>query len=225
MAPLAGRPASAVLARDSGQLTRLAMAVADWLRAWGRATASRAVATSALLDELLLAPLEQVATALSTPPAYRDALHRLAGRLEGHELVLAAAHNDLTMANVLDAGDGIGVVDWEEAAAAGLPLRDLWYSLADALACARGLTHAEAVGALVQRAPETPVALAGAPAKLSAELSLSRDQSLLGFHACWLAHAADELARDQSGGPFLAVVRRVASARLLWPDGDEPGAR
>jgi hypothetical protein len=225
MAPLAGPPASAVLARDAGQLGRLATAVADWLRAWGRATASATVASPAVLDELLLAPLEQVAAALSMPPAYRDALQRLAGRLAGHELVLTAAHNDLTMANVLDAGDGIGVVDWEEAAAAGLPLRDLWYALADALARARGLTHAEAVEALVRGAPETPAALAAAPANLSVELSLSRDQSLLGFHACWLAHGADELRRGQSEGPFLAVVRQVASARLLWPDGDEPGPR
>jgi hypothetical protein len=214
-----------VLARDARQLARLAMAVADWLRAWCRATASSTVATSAVLDELLLAPLEQVTSAVSPPPAYRDALHRLAGRLEGHELVLTAVHNDLTMANVLDAGDRIGVVDWEEAAAAGLPLGDLWYSLADALARARGLTHAEAVEALVRSAPETPAVLAGAPATLSAELALSDDESLLGFHACWLAHAGDELRRGQSDGPFLAVVRQVGSARLLWPDADEPGPR
>jgi hypothetical protein len=199
--------------------------VADWLRAWGRATASTTVATSAVLDELLLAPLEQVTAAVATPSAYPEALHRLAGRLEGHDLVLTAAHNDLTMANVLDAGDRIGVVDWEEAAAAALPLGDLWYSLADALARARDLTHAEAVVALVRGAPPTPAVLADAPATLSAELSLSRDQSLLGFHACWLAHAADELGRGQSDGPFLAVVRDVASAHLLWPDGDEPGPR
>jgi thiamine kinase-like enzyme len=214
-----------VLARDAGDLPRLAMAVADWLRAWGRATVSTAVATSAVLDELLLDPLEQVATALPMPPAYRDALHRLAARLEGHELVLTAAHNDLTMANVLDAGDGIGVVDWEEAAAAGLPLGDLWYSLADAIAHAHGLTHAEAVEALVRRVPEIPATLAGAPASLSAELSLSRDQALLGFHACWLAHAAGELGRGRPDGPFLAVVRQVAAARLLWPDRDEPSPR
>jgi thiamine kinase-like enzyme len=214
-----------VLARDPGQLGRLATAVADWLRAWGNSTTSATVADSAALDELLLAPLEQVTSAVSTPPAYRDALHRLAGRLEGHELVLTAAHNDLTMANVLDAGDSIGVVDWELATAAGLPLRDLWYSLADALVRARDLTHAEAVDTLVRRAPEIPAALARAPANLSAELSLGRDQSLLGFHACWLAHAADELRRGRSDGPFVAVVRQVASQRLLWPDGNEPGPR
>jgi hypothetical protein len=220
MAPLRGRPASAVLARDAGQLVRLATAVADWLRTWGRATASTTVAGSGLLDAQLLMPLAQVASALATPPAYRDALHRLAGRLNGHALVLTAAHNDLTMANVLDAGNGIAVVDWEEAAAADLPLRDLWYALADALSHAHGLTHAAAVDALVRPAPETPAALAGAPASWSAELSLSRDQSLLGFHACWLGHAVDELRRGQAGGPFAAVVRHVASARLLWPDGD-----
>lgn len=224
-APLAGQPASAVLSRDAGQLARLAMAVADWLSAWGRTTASTTMATSVLLDKLLLIPLEQVASALSTPPAYRDWLHRLAGRLEGHELVLTAAHNDLTMANVLDAGDSIGVVDWEGAAGADLPLRDLWYSLADALTHAHGLTHAEAVEALVRPAPATPAALAGAPAKLSAELSLSRDQSLLGFHACWLAHAGNELLRGQSDRPFLPVVRQVASAGLLWPDRDGPAPR
>jgi hypothetical protein len=213
-APLPGLPASAVLARDAGQLPRLATAVTDWLRAWGEATASTTTATPALLEELLLGPLERVAPAAPTPPAYREALHRLAERLEGRPLVLTAAHNDLTMANVLDADDGIGIIDWEEASAADLPLRDLWYALADGLTHARGIAHADAVEALVRSEPQTPAAIAAA-------LSLSSDQSLLGFHACWLAHAADEVGRGQSDGPFLAVVRQVGSARLLWPARDD----
>jgi hypothetical protein len=198
------------------------MAVADWLRAWGRATATATVASAALLDELLLAPLEQVTSAVSTPPAYRDALQRLAGRLEGHELVLTAAHNDLTMANVLVTGDGtIGVVDWESADGASPPLADDWYACADGLARAGGLTHAQAVAQIARRRAPIAAQLATRLDERSSQLGLSADEQLLAFHACWLHHAGNELDRGIRGGAFDAVVRSVAETRLRWPAGED----
>jgi hypothetical protein len=212
-----GRPAEAVLAREPERLERLATSVANWLLRWGRATSSTGAATPALLDDVLVGPADRATAAGLATPQYAQALRALAERLEGGPLVLTAVHNDLTMANVLDAGEAIGIVDWEEAAPAGLPLRDLWYSLADALARARRLTRADAVEGLVRRTSVAPAALAGAPGVHAAALSLSRDQAKLGFHACWLGHACNELRRGRSDGPYAAVVRRVASARLLWP--------
>jgi hypothetical protein len=43
-------------------------------------------------------------------------------------------------------------------------------------------------------------------------LGLTPDQQMLGFHACWLHHASNELDRGTAGGPFTAVVR------VLSPD-------
>jgi len=94
---------------------------------------------------------------------YVEALHALAVRLEGRTVVLSAAHNDLTMANVLVAGSGVGVVDWESASATAPPLADLWYALADGVSRAGGITHAQAVAALARRHAPIPAALAAAP--------------------------------------------------------------
>ena len=43
------------------------------------------------------------------------------------------------------------------------------------------------------------------------------DQALLGFHACWLQHAADEIDRGAEGA-FVEVVAAIAQARLLCPE-------
>jgi thiamine kinase-like enzyme len=58
-----------------------------------------------------------------------DAVRELAHDLEGGRVVITAAHNDLTMANVLTSREGIGILDWEAAVADGLPMTDLWYAL------------------------------------------------------------------------------------------------
>jgi thiamine kinase-like enzyme len=155
---------------------------------------------------------------------YVDGLRRLAARLERAGVVLTAAHNDLTMANVWLSDGRIGVLDWETAAGDGLPLSDLWYALADALARARRTPHDHALAALVHAGGTVPAALVHAPRKHAAGLSLTPDQALLGFHACWLGHAATELRRG-TPGRFVAVVARVAAERLLWPAGEDRAPR
>ena len=60
-------------------------------------------------------------------------------------MAITAAHNDLTMANVLTSREGIGILDWEAAVADGLPMTDLWYALADAVSRAGRMTHERAV--------------------------------------------------------------------------------
>jgi hypothetical protein len=213
---LAGRPAAAVLASASRRLEPIAAAVADWLLEWNSATASEMPATEALLDELLVGPADRLTAAGVAAEHYAAAMTMLAGRLQGRGLLVVAAHNDLTMANVLDGGQSLGILDWESATAVGLPLVDLWYALADGVVHASSVTHAGAVEALVAGRPPAPAELARTPAKHAAALGLTVDQAILAFHACWLGHADDELRRGLADGPFMAVVRGVGTRRLVW---------
>jgi hypothetical protein len=214
---LPGRSAAALLAESPAELEPLGLAVARWVAAWNAATARRAHATAALLDELLVRPAERLEDLGAVPRAYVAAVAALARRLEGGELVRVCAHNDLTMSNVLTQAGGLAVLDWEAATETGLPMHDLWYALADAVARARRVSHAHAVELLVRGSSHAATtALAAAPGSLAAALSLTQDQALLGFHASWLAHAMDELDRA-ADGPFTAVVRAVAARGLLTP--------
>jgi hypothetical protein len=218
---IGGRPADGVLAREPERLESLVRSVANWLLRWNCATLSTVAATTTLLDDVLVGPVDRAVRAGLATPEYAQALQALARRLEDRPLVVTAAHNDLTMANVMDAGEAIGILDWEEAVPADLPLRDLWYALADALARARRLTHAAAVEALVRSRSDAPPALAQAPGLHAAALGLSQDQAALAFHACWLGHACNELDRRRSDGPFAAVVGHIAAARLLWSPAEQ----
>ncbi|MEY2513499.1 MAG: hypothetical protein QOJ89_857 [bacterium] len=220
---LAGRPASGLLVRDPGRVDAILGALSSWLRGWTAATRTAGGAAEAL-ERLLIAPAERVASAApgAATARYAVALRQLAARLEGRALVLAAAHNDLTMANVLVTGDGtIGVVDWESADGASPPLADDWYACADGLARAGGLTHAQAVAQIARRRAPIAAQLATRLDERSSQLGLSADEQLLAFHACWLHHAGNELDRGIRGGAFDAVVRSVAETRLRWPAGED----
>lgn len=120
-----------------------------------------------------------------------------------------AAHHDLTTANVL-VGDGLGIVDWDAAEAAALPLTDFFYAAADARAAATGFR--DRVGAFgATFGPDGKPAPDVAPllSRLVAALELDPAVVELCFHACWLRHAANEVA--QSGpGPFMEIAGRVA---------------
>jgi Ser/Thr protein kinase RdoA (MazF antagonist) len=213
---LPGRPAAAVLARQPGRLEEVGSSVAAWVQEWAVRTASPMTVTPRLLHEMLLQPLATVANAGVITPRYERSLQQLAARVQGDRLPFTAAHNDLTMANVLIAEDGIGIVDWENAARSGLPLRDLWYALVDALVRAQGISHASGLAQLVLAGRETPRRLAVAPAVLARTLALGEDQALTAFHACWLAHAANEVRRGTMRGPFVEIIRALAEGAVAW---------
>lgn len=209
---LAGSPASALLRRASDRLTPVLRAVSDWLLAWNRATAATATVSAALIERRLLGPAARVAESIPALAPHAAAMRALAARLTGEPLATVAVHDDLTMSNVLLGPDGLAIVDWEAARPDDLPLLDLWYALADGLARARGVEHARAVEILCDAAPGDAPVLAGLPAEHAAALGLSADQARLGFHACWLCHADDELRRG-TRGPFVAVVEALAARR------------
>ena len=137
-------------------------------------------------------------------------LQALAVDFRDQGISLVAAHNDLTMWNLLIADDGsIGVLDWEAAASQCLPLGDFVYAAVDAVASIDGYAsraqsardcfaprgrHAPLVGALTSR-------LAGA-------LELSPPTVELLTHACFLQHARNEL-RFGRRPDFIDVVRAL----------------
>ncbi len=216
---LPGNPAAVAITRAPQDVEELVHRVTRWLRRWNAATAHVVTATEALLDDVLLTPAARIAATGAVGNAYAQALEALADRVVGRDIVQVAAHNDLTMQNVLADRGRIAVLDWEAATPDGLPLGDLWYVLADGLARAGATTHATAVAALVRQRPPASAGLWRTPLEAAAALGLSRDERLLAFHAGWLAHAGDELTRG-APGPFTSTVRAVAHEQLLWPLGD-----
>src|SRR5439155_11064030 len=99
--PLAGRSAADALARAPRRLEPIAGVLADWLQRWNLACASRAVASSDVLEEVLLGPVRRLVADGAASESYANAMEILAGRLRGGSLVVVAAHGDLTMSNVL----------------------------------------------------------------------------------------------------------------------------
>ncbi|MDP8961240.1 MAG: hypothetical protein M3N32_06470 [Actinomycetota bacterium] len=210
---LPGRPGAARLAGDRGRAKHLVAAVGSWLTEWNRATARMEVATPALLERVLFHAAEVVLGAGVVERDYEELLRRLVSRVAGRPIVVVAAHNDLTMANVLESDQRVAVIDWESASPTGLPLTDLWYFLADVSARVRRTGHVDAVAALVAGS-STAAPFAGALDHLTAVLSLPPEQAAIAFHATWLHHAANELSRGERRGPFLRVVQAVASGRI-----------
>lgn len=218
---LSGVPASTVLWRRPDRMPAIVTQLAGWLLTWTSANAIRVSGPPERMRRLVLEPIRRVAQTSGVGgelAPYLSAVERLAVGIEHQELVVAPAHNDLTMSNVLLDGERLGVIDWEAAAAEDLPLCDLWYALVDAIARADRSSHRAAVLRLVSAGPGVSM-LAALPERHAAALSCSAQQSLLAFHCCWLRHAADELIRGEDAGPFLSVVRSVAAERLLWPGG------
>jgi aminoglycoside phosphotransferase (APT) family kinase protein len=130
--------------------------------------------------------------------------------------VITAAHNDLSMWNVVVANDRrIGVVDWEAASTCSLPLLDFYYAAVDATAATRG--YADRL-----RAFASVFGDGGVPSGKTAELEsiilkglgVDRTSARLAFHACWLHHAVNELQRTSGvqPGPFVRIVQSIAGS-------------
>lgn len=146
-------------------------------------------------------------------PALTDGLDDLPGALQ---------HNDLGCWNIVTTRSGeFTVLDWEDARRFGLPLWDLWYFLADALALVedgdgdrvaffRRLFAGEARGSetLFRWTRAFTTALDVAPASVGRLATL-----------CWLHHGLSRLDREESGGTAVWPAERyheawAADARL-----------
>jgi hypothetical protein len=216
-----GVPAARLLQSRPQELSTLVARVAAWLTLWAAETAARQAPTTALAP-WISQPLGGVANVVSA--AFVDALRSDAQRLSGERLVTSAAHNDLTMWNVVVSGDAaIGVLDWESAGTA-LPLMDLFYVLADAVAATGGYRDRRAAFRACFHADGPRARWARAVVDASArELSLGPDAVALSFRLCWVQHAADDERRDTGEG-FAAMLGDLAAApAAYWPTSGHAG--
>jgi aminoglycoside phosphotransferase (APT) family kinase protein len=121
--------------------------------------------------------------------------------------VSVAAHNDLTMANVLLGGARpVGVVDWGGASAAGIPLADFFYAAADAIsACTDHVDRVAAFRrAFVGDGSEAQL-VASCARRLAAGLGLDAAGVRSAFDACWEHHAGNEARRGGEGTAFREI--------------------
>ncbi len=130
---------------------------------------------------------------------------------------LVAAHNDLTMWNVLmDKQGQLGVVDWEAGREHSFVLIDFFYAMTDAVAIAhRYANRQEAVEACFAPSGMYTSVVARLQQRLQRTLEVSPCVADLSFHACWLHHAANEHLSSQPGSlhPFLETVQWLALHR------------
>jgi glycosyltransferase involved in cell wall biosynthesis len=198
---LAGQIAAPLLARRPARLDATLRSVCGWLEAWQRLTLTPTRLGAALLEREVLAPARALAPSLEGGEDYLAALGNLCSVLEGRPVRLAAAHNDLTMWNVLlDRRGQLGIVDWEAAEEATLPLKDLFYAVTDAVAATR--RYADRPGAVREcfsPGGRHASMTAGLQAAGAAAADASPELVELSFHACWLGHAANE---RRTAGPF-----------------------
>lgn len=199
--------------RDLGSI---ADRLATWLSRWNSATVRHVEFTTDLCETLILSAPRELAGSITAGAAYRDWLVQTASELIGRKVPLVAAHNDLTMANVLADSSGIcSVVDWEAASPDGLPLADYHYAICDAETAIRGGERIAAFRACflddgdvrqrLLRAEQPLRAIAGEP---PAWLELC-------FHSGWLRHAANEQARSsRANNSFIEIANLLSLCAL-----------
>ena len=213
---IGGTAVARVLAHHPGRAAGILEGLTRWLSAWGRSTARQRVLDRRLLDGWVLGPLARLSAELGDP-GYAEWLGARCADLEGREMPVVASHNDLTMVNVFVQPDGtLGVIDWESAAAEGLPLGDFCYAAVD-LAAAR--EHYRDRAAAFERCfgpARAPAAAADWLPQLRRAVELPQGYATLAFHACWLQHADNERRKRSPGEPlpFLGHARRAAALRL-----------
>ena len=212
---LDGDTARSVLARRPSRRDEILRSVGGWLEAWSRSTCRLELIDEKGLEHRVLEPARRLQAAFENGAQYLGWLEGRCRALVGRAVPMVAAHNDLTMANLLlTDGNVPGVLDWEAATPDGLPLGDFAYAAVDATAAAGGYrdrpaafdacfgsARAGTVGEILVR--------------LRRAVELPDDWATLAFHASWLQHAENERRKRAPGEPlpFLECARRAASLR------------
>jgi hypothetical protein len=200
------------------------LGITEWLERWNGLTRTLTCLSREFLQQTVLAPAERLARELACGPDYVSWLDGRCRALEGRTAALVASHGDLTMSNMLLAADGtLGIVDWEEASEASLPLQDFFYAALDGAAARRGYRDRSRAfdDCFRQGGSQAPLVERFAT-RLQHRLGLPDELAVLSFHACWLHHAANERRKRTPGEamPFLGFVKRIAAdGRGLTPWG------
>ena len=197
--------------RDLGAI---ADRLSEWLTGWNRKTLHHIELTPDLAERLILSAARPLVTSIDRGSAYLEWLSRQTGQLVGRQVPLVAAHNDLTMANVLGDTAGIrSVVDWEAADRDGLPLTDFRYAVCDAAAAIGGGDRLAAFRSCFVEDGQSRRRLQQSEAPLRAVAGGPPEWLELCVHAGWLRHAANERARPSSSvvdGSFIAIANLLA---------------
>ena len=203
---LAGRTAAAVLGSRPRELPKVLGRVGAWLERWNRETCDMRVLEPADLDRLVREPIAVLGASLD--PRYVEWLEGRCRELTGVRCGFVAAHNDLTMFNILLEGDRLGVLDWECARPDDLPLGDLAYAAVDATAAAA--RYGDRLAAYERAFGTGPVAAQVEELVRRIRRAVDVDDELaeLCLHSTWLRHAANEKS-DGSSGAFLPILRRL----------------
>jgi hypothetical protein len=214
LSPLQGHRADTLLARGKMALGGFASRLTDWLERWNQATRTMRTIDRGWLEREVLAPAEAIAHRLAGGAGYLEWLRSKCAGVEGNAFPLVAAHCDLTTSNVLDGPGGrLGVVDWESAQEAGLPLRDLVYGLVDAVwASGRRGSRTQAFEDCFDPGGKHHDLARASEARIRRAIGLDDKFAALCFQGCWLQHAADEAAvrTGTDPEPFLEIVERLA---------------
>ncbi len=212
---LEGRPAAQVLEARPGEIAAVLSGLTGWLQRWHALTAARMPLTGVDLEASIIRPWAALVPDMAAGNAFRDQLAALSASVAGLVVPRVATHGDLTMANVLvEARHGLGVVDWEAAQAAWLPMTDFYYAAADAAAAAHGYADRPAAfNSCFGRAGAYTGLIVLLARRLSASLNLTPAAVDLCFYATWLEHAVREQATSRTGDPrpFRAILDRVAA--------------
>jgi hypothetical protein len=214
--PLQGHLAATLLTKAPQRLEQITSDVARWLVAWASRTAVPLVLTHELLERTLGQPARLLAEQVRGGRDYAERIERVCEAVEGRKLVGSSAHNDLTMWNVIAREGGhLGVVDWETATETSFPLVDFYYAAADAVAATEGYTdRTRSFGRAFGDESGVGRWISALEQRMIRELRLERWAAQLGFHACWLHHATNELRRADGGNrsPFVRIIERIGDS-------------
>lgn len=213
MTRLEGVPAFVRLRARPAALDLVLEQVGGWLARWNRATAAGAPLREEDLQRWVIGPARRLAHELPEAERYLTELRRLCDRLAGTVAPRVAAHNDLTMYNVLLADGGIGVIDWEGSSSDALPLMDMEYMIVDAVAAVN--RYRDRPGAWASCfSDEGPAAKSMTRWRRQSiyRLRLSSDLVEICHHACWLHHACNEATEHAAPEkrPFLEIASEMA---------------
>lgn len=208
---ISGRSAAALLTGRPDRISDLMERVAAWLTCWNLETRVVRFLNGDLMDEVL-ATAEFLAPRVEQGNEYRNWLTGKYASLQV-PVPLVAAHNDLTMWNIIVDDQGhLGIVDWEAARKEFYPLVDFYYAMMDAVVTSRRMKRVEAFRACYAPGGAYTQIVGGILEGMKKSLQISPGWAEVSLHACFLHHAANE-ARSAGPGdprPFMEIVEWLA---------------
>lgn len=215
--PVPGQTAATLLTARPHRLQELVERIAAWLERWGCATRITRILPADWLEREILTPAALLAPLHPYGTVYQHWLHMRCLSIQGVPIPLVAAHNDLTMWNVLfDTHGNLGIVDWEVSRSEFFPLADFYYSAVDAVfATGHYPDRLSAFNACFMAQGTYSRLIASIQKHLATAIGIDATFGELCFHACWLHHAVNEHLSHHLGAsrPFLAIIQQLAQCQ------------